>query len=124
MSLQLQGLRTVVYITDDIAKAKKWYNKILGIKPYFDEPFYVGYNVGGYELGLHPAEGNYKAEGNGGTAYWGVDDVTKCYDMLIAAGATPIEEPANVGGDIMVASVRDPWGNAFGVIYNPHFSLS
>ena len=50
------GLRTVVYHVDDINKAKEWYAQVLGFKPYFDEPFYVGFNVNGYELGLHPAE--------------------------------------------------------------------
>ncbi len=51
------GLRTAIYHVHDIDKAKDWYSSILGFKPYFDEPFYVGYNVAGYELGLQPAEG-------------------------------------------------------------------
>jgi catechol 2,3-dioxygenase-like lactoylglutathione lyase family enzyme len=49
-----KGLRTVIYHVDDIAKAKKCYSDVLGIKPYFDQPFYVGFNVGGFELGLDP----------------------------------------------------------------------
>ena len=49
-----QGLRTVIYHVDDLEKAKAWYGKALKIKPYFDKPFYVGFNVGGYELGLDP----------------------------------------------------------------------
>ncbi len=51
------GLRTAVYDAPDIAKAKAWYSKVLGEQPYFDQPFYVGFNVGGYELGILPAEG-------------------------------------------------------------------
>ena len=50
------GLRTAVYDAQDIAKAKVWYSKVLGEQPYFDQPFYVGFNVGGYELGRLPAK--------------------------------------------------------------------
>ena len=50
----LQGLRTVVYPVSDLGRAKEWYSAALEQAPYFDEPFYVGFNVGGYELGLVP----------------------------------------------------------------------
>lgn len=40
----------------DLASAKAWYSKAFGISPYFDEPFYVGFNIGGYELGLQREE--------------------------------------------------------------------
>ena len=49
-----QGLRTVIYAAPDLEKAKAWYFSILGIPPYFDQPFYVGFNIAGYELGLDP----------------------------------------------------------------------
>ncbi len=117
------GLRTLSYKVTDLQKAKEWYSKVLGIMPYFDEPFYVGFNVGGYELGLQPAEGEAPVYGNSSTTYWGVEDVRKEYDRLLQIGATAFEEPADVGGDIMVAAVKDPWGNLFGLIYNPHFKL-
>jgi len=116
------GLRTTIYKVTDIDKAKKWYAKILGIEPYFDEPFYVGFNVAGYELGLTPEE---KSSGEGGvTSYWGVDNVQSIYGELLDAGAKPHEEPTDVGGGIVVATVKDPWGNLFGIIYNPTFSLT
>ena len=51
------GLRTAIYHVDDIAKGKAWYAQVLGIEPYFDQPFYVGFNAGGYELGLQPSAG-------------------------------------------------------------------
>lgn len=116
------GLRTVVYRVNDIQKAKEWYSKVLNIQPYFDEPFYVGFNVGGYELGLHPQENGITK--NSGGAYWGVDDVKGKYEDLLKMGALPAEEPAEVGGGIVVAAVKDPWGNDFGIIYNPHFTLN
>lgn len=49
------GLRTIVYPAPDLAASKAWWTEALGIEPYFDEPFYVGFNPGGYELGLNPA---------------------------------------------------------------------
>ena len=49
-----QGLRTALYPAPDFARAKAWYMQALGTAPYFDEPFYVGFSVGGFELGLVP----------------------------------------------------------------------
>ena len=122
MSKTFLGLRTVGYKVPDLQKAKEWYTKVLGIEPYFDEPFYVGFNVAGYELGLQPVEGNITT-GDNTTTYWGVENVEETYKALLAAGATAHEEPTDVGGDIVVAAVKDPWGNLFGIIYNPHFKL-
>ena len=48
------GLRTAIYQAPDLTRVKSWYSKILGIELYCDQPFYVGFNVGGYELGLDP----------------------------------------------------------------------
>ena len=123
MSLNLKGLRTVGYKVADINKAKEWYSKVLGIQPYFDEPFYVGFNVAGYELGLQPEENEPGTKTANVVTYWGVDDVNTAWKELLANGATPFEEPTDVGGGIMVAAVNDPWGNVFGIIYNPHFVL-
>ncbi len=123
MSLNLQGLRTVGCKVADLTKAKEWYTKVLGIEPYFDEPFYVGFNVAGYELGLQPEEGEPTPQGENVVTYWGVQDVHAGYALLLANGAAALEEPTEVGSGIVVASVKDPWGNAFGIIYNPHFKL-
>ena len=49
-----QGLRTVIYGVGDLDVAKKWYSLVLEMAPYFDQPFYVGFNVGGYDLDLDP----------------------------------------------------------------------
>ena len=122
MATQYQGLRTVGYKVSDITKGKEWYAKILGVAPYFDEPFYVGFNVAGYELGLQPDKGDERKTSSV-VAYWGVDDVYKTYQELLDNGAIPHGEPMDVGEGIIVASVKDPWGNAFGIIYNPHFKL-
>jgi len=123
MESKFLGLRTAVYIVTDVNKAKEWYSQILGIQPYFDEPFYVGFNVSEYELGLMPDENPNSVKGEGVIVYWGVEDIEASYQDLIDAGATEHEKPKNVGGDLMVASVKDPWGNIFGIIYNPYFKL-
>ena len=115
------GLRTVAYAAPDLAKAKQWYAKVLGKEPYFDQPFYVGFNVGGYEIGLVPSG---KPGGTGVTAYWGVEDADTEYARLIELGAKPNEPVKDVGDGIRTATVLDPFGNVFGIIYNPHFKLS
>lgn len=122
MPTSFLGLRTAGYKVPDLDKAKKWYAGILGIQPYFDEPFYVGFNVAGYELGLQPAEEEL-VPGNTSVIYWGVKDVKATYAKLLTAGASAYEEPTDVGDKIVVAAVKDPWGNVLGIIYNPHFKL-
>jgi predicted enzyme related to lactoylglutathione lyase len=116
----LKGLRTVIYKVSDLAKAKAWYSQALGLAPYFDEPFYVGFTVGGFELGLDPDAPATNAAG-GVQAYWAVEDVEAAYSGLVALGAAPHEAPKEVGGGIKVATVLDPFGNILGLIFNPHF---
>jgi lactoylglutathione lyase len=106
-----------------MAKAKAWYTKILGVQPYFDEPFYIGFNVAGYELGLQPVDNEMKIRTDNIMTYWGVKDVPQKFKELIEAGARMHEKPQNVGGEIVVASVKDPWDNVIGIIYNPEFKL-
>jgi lactoylglutathione lyase len=116
------GLRTAKYEVADMAKAKEWYSKALGMQPYFDQPaFYVGYNVGGYDLGLVPAPKAETKRAAAGVAYWGVEDAHAAYKRLIELGAMPVEEVQDVGGGMLVGEVRDPFGNILGIIYNPLF---
>ena len=123
MKPHFHGLRTTIYKVTDITKAKAWYTKAFGIEPYFDEPFYVGFNIGGYELGLQPDFNAPISKVGNVVSYWGVDDATKSYQRLLELGASEFEKPTDVGGDIVVAAVKDPWGNVVGVIYNPTFKL-
>ncbi|SRR6266404_3514424 len=118
------GLRTAIYHALDLDKAKAWYSKVLGVEPYFDQPFYVGFNVAGYELGLDP-DPSSKAAGVGGViVYWGVPDAHGALKRLLSLGATARTEVQEVGEGIRVATVLDPFGNVFGVIENPHFKLT
>jgi lactoylglutathione lyase len=117
------GLRTLICKAPDLANAKEWYTKAFNTKPYFDEPFYVGFNIGGYELGLDP-DNSGLTQGDTAVTYWGVDDIQKEFDQLIKLGATEHTKPGNLGGEITVATVKDPWGNVIGLIYNPEFRLA
>ena len=117
------GLRTAIYHAPDLEKAKAWYSKSLGIEPYFDQPFYVGFNVGGYELGLDP-DPSSKSEGAGGVlVYWGVANAEAALKRLISLGATERTAVQEVGEGIRVATVLDPLGNVFGIIENPQFEV-
>jgi len=117
------GLRTVGYAVNDLQKARDWYADVLGFPPYFDEPFYVGFNVGGYELGIMPAEGVNQPSGGGVLAYWGVANAEAAFARLLEKGAKEREPVTEVGGGIKVATVFDPFGNVLGVIENPHFEV-
>ena len=117
------GLRTTAYIVKDLAQAKAWYTKAFKTEPYFDESFYVGFNIQGYELGLLPEGNETNLKGENVLSYWGVEDIQKELERLIELGATIHEKPINVGGELLVCSVKDPWSNIIGLIYNPYFKL-
>lgn len=117
------GLRTVVYQVEDLDAAKDWYSRALGFGPYFDEPYYVGYNVGGFELGLIPPEEGRAMGAGGAIAYWGVEDIEAAMSRLLELGAALHGDVQDVGGDIRVGSVIDPFGNLLGIIENPHFKV-
>ena len=98
--------------------------RVLGIAPYFDQPFYVGFSVGGYELGLDPDASSPLAGSGGVIVYWGVSDATAAWERLLSLGATGRTAVQDVGEGIRVATVLDPFGNVLGIIENPHFELS
>src|SRR4051812_28726554 len=109
----LTGLKTIIYHVTDLTKAKDWFKLIFGIEPYFDEPFYVGYNVGGFELGLDPDPANFTV-GNSSITYWGVEDIDAAFVKMKELGVKIHESPKNVGGAIWVGSIFDPFGNILG----------
>ena len=125
MKNRIQGLRTAISYVPDVAKASDWYAEAFQTKPYYDTPYYVGFNIGGYELGLHPEETSPIGESrsNNVEVYWGVEDIESEFARFLGVGAKEHKAPQNVGGEIMVASVLDPWNNAIGLIYNPDFKL-
>ncbi|MFT3879164.1 MAG: VOC family protein [Gemmatales bacterium] len=115
------GLRTAIYPTNDIIQGKAWYSKVLGIEPYFDQSFYVGFSVGGFELGLIP---DGQPGVTGVQAYWGVANADAEVARLVSLGAVVHEPVKDVGEGIKVAGLLDPFGNLFSIIENPHFKVS
>ena len=113
-----RGLRTVIYGVPDAARAKDWYTRAFGVEPYFDQPYYIGFNVGGFELGLDP---NSPSGAGGTTAYWAVDDIVAAMKRMESLGGAIADPPQDVGEGIKVGAVTDPFGNRVGIIENPHF---
>jgi predicted enzyme related to lactoylglutathione lyase len=118
-----KGLATVIYHVTDLDRAKAWYSRAFQQAPYFDQPFYVGFNIAGYELGLDP-HGSAGASGPGGSvAYWRVLDIQEALRHFASVGASVAAAAQDVGDGIKVATVTDPFGNLVGLIENPHFEL-
>ncbi len=111
------GIRTIIYPVKDIAQAKTLYTKLLGIEPYVDEAYYVGFKVGDQEIGLDP---NGHSHGmTGPVGYWEVDDIKASLQLLLDAGAQAQQEAKDVGGGKLIASVKDADGNVIGLIQSP-----
>ena len=115
------GLRTATYPVRNLQKAKAWYASVLGVQPHFDQTFYVGFDVGGYELSLVPAKDAEGRQQASGVAYWEVKDARAAYQRLMKLGATEMEPVRDVGNGILVGTVHDPFGNVLGIIQNPNF---
>lgn len=119
----VKGLGTVIYHVTDLGAAKGWYATAFKQAPYFDEPFYVGFNIGGYELGLDPDPSGGSPGPGGSVSYWRVADIRAAVEHFVSAGASVVSPTREVGGGIWVSTVADPFGNRIGLIENPHFTL-
>ena len=119
----VKGLGTAIYHVPDLDRARAFYTKAFGKAPYFDQPFYVGFEIGGYELGLNPDMSEGRAGAGGTVAYWRVEAIDAAVAHFAAAGASIVSEAKDVGDGIKVATVADPFGNLIGLIENPHFRL-
>ncbi len=105
-----QGVKTVIYPVKDLAKAKALFSALLGVEPYADAPYYVGYKVGGQDIGLDP-----HGHQHGMTPYYQVDDIKQSLQALLGAGATTVEDIKDVGGGKLIAVVKDADGNIIGL---------
>ncbi|MGF1618212.1 MAG: SRPBCC domain-containing protein [Acidimicrobiia bacterium] len=111
-------MRTAQFRVDDLDAARDWYAGFLGVDPYFDEPFYVGFEVAGYEFGLMPGT----ASSDGALFLWGAEEPQAHFDRALEMGATPGMDLTDTGDGIAVGTFIDPFGNEFGLIRNPHFA--
>ncbi len=109
-----QGVTTVIYPVKDITQAKALYKALLGVEPYADEAYYVGFKVGGQDIGLDP--NGHKA---GMTAYYQVSDIKKSLQSLLDTGAQTVQDVKDVGLGKLTAVVKDADGNIIGLTQNP-----
>ncbi len=106
-----QGVKTIVYPVQDIARAKSVFRELLGVAPYADAPYYVGFKVGNQDIGLDP---NGHKEGM--TVYYHVDDIQKSLQGLVETGARVQQEIKDVGGGRLIAIAKDADGNLIGLL--------
>ena len=111
------GLQTIVYPVKDVAGAKSLFGALLGVTPYADEPYYVGYKAAGQDIGLDP---NGHAKGmTGPVPYWHVDDIAATLAALVTAGAETLQDVQDVGGGRKIAFLKDTDGNMIGLLQDP-----
>jgi predicted enzyme related to lactoylglutathione lyase len=109
-----QGFKTIIYPVTDIAGAKTLYSKLLGVEPYANQSYYVGFRVGDQEIGLDP--NGHNAGMTGPINYWHVDDIRQTLQSLLDAGAVAQQEVRDVGGGRLIATVKDGDGNVVGLL--------
>jgi predicted enzyme related to lactoylglutathione lyase len=112
-----KNISLFVYPVKDLAQAKALFSELLGVEPYADAPYYVGYRVGDQEIGLDP--NGHKQGLSGPVGYWEVDDIRKSLQSLLEAGAQTHQDVKDVGGGKLVALARDASGNIIGLMQNP-----
>lgn len=119
------GLRTAqLHVKPhNLTDVRDWYVRSLGLKPYFDESFYVGFNLGGYEFGIVPDAAATDTPGST-YVYWGVADLPSALATMLSHGARDLTGVEDVGGGIRKATIQDPFGHRFGLIENPHFKTA
>lgn len=103
-------MRLLVYPVKDLAKAKTLYRELLGVEPYADAAYYVGFRTGDLEIGLDP-----HGRSSGPLAYWEVSDIKASLRQLLDAGAQPDQDVKDVGGGKLIATVKDADGNTLGL---------
>ncbi|MDF3311706.1 VOC family protein [Rhodococcus sp. T2V] len=102
-------IRSLVIPVSDLDAAKAVYTALLG-EPHTDQPYYVGYNVDGFEVALNPGE-----EGGGPVAFADVEDLDAARATLLAAGATERSAPRQVAPEARVCVLADADGNSIGL---------
>jgi len=108
-------LTTMIYQVGDVASAKRLFTTLLDAEPYADAPYYVGWKVGGLEVGLTPKQ----PELDGLIGFYEVDDINTALQKLLDAGATTIQAPRDVAAGLLVATVAVGDGNVIGLRQSP-----
>lgn len=109
-----EGVKTIMFPVTDVAKAKALFGPLAGVQPYMDEAYYVGFNIGGQDIGLDL--GGHRKGMSGPVAYWHVEDIEASLQALLDAGAVPDRKVRDVGGGKLIATVKDTDGNVIGLL--------
>lgn len=104
-----KNLTLLVFPVTDVEQAKTFYSKFLGVDPYTDSPYYVGYKIGNLEIGLDP---NSEI---GPVGYTDVTDIRASLEEMTAVGAEIVQEVRDVGNGLLIVQVRDSGGNVVGL---------
>jgi predicted enzyme related to lactoylglutathione lyase len=108
-----KGIKTILYPVKDMTQAKTLFTKFLGVEPYADQPYYVGFKVNDQDIGLIPNNPEAAV-----TAFYHVDDIKNSLQIFVDAGAAIIQDVKNVGGGRLIASVKDKDSNVIGLVQN------
>ncbi len=103
-------IRSLVIPVSNLDAAKAVYTALLGA-PHTDQPYYVGYNVDGFEIGLNPGDDT----SDGPVAFADVEDLDAARATLLAAGATERSAPREVAPEARVCVLADADGNPIGL---------
>ena len=112
-TIMTPSIKLIVYPVKDIEKAKSFYGKFLGVEPYVEGPYYVGYRVGEQEVGLDP---NSKV---GPIGYTDVKDIKSSLQAMTEVGAEIVQDVKDVSGGLLIAQVKDADGNVVGLRQQP-----
>jgi predicted enzyme related to lactoylglutathione lyase len=112
--ISMNKVSLIVYPGNELASTKQIFSKFLGVEPYVDGPYYVGYKVGDMEIGLDPNAQNAEP-----VTYIDVADIRSSLQEMIALGATLLQDVKDVASGLLVASVKDKNGNILGFRQNP-----
>jgi predicted enzyme related to lactoylglutathione lyase len=102
------SIKLIVFPVKDLDKAKALYGEFLGVDPYAESPYYVGYKVGDIEVGLDP-------NGQDVVTYIDVDDIASAIKKFEDSGASKHMDAKNVGPGLSVAQIKDADGNVLGL---------
>jgi predicted enzyme related to lactoylglutathione lyase len=103
-----EKIKILVYPAKDLKAGKSFFNTFLGVEPYVDSVYYVGYKIEGLEIGLDP-------NGKATIAYIDVQDIKKSLQSLLDSGANIYQDISEVGGGLLIAQVKDKNGNVLGL---------
>lgn len=106
-----------MFPVSNLKNATKLYRTLLGIDPYVEQDYYVGFRLGELEVGLDP-QGHQRGS-TGALAYWSVDDAAASLQALIDAGAEKVQDATDVGYGKIIAIAKDADGSMIGLLQAP-----